>query len=144
MKLLKQFFDSGKTDLLEYKAIEKIKADLKEESKGKNYSMIELVYSQKLLHQERHQRIEYKIDNVVDFIGNTNQEVQLTQFIESRLQPFCKDPQDCINYAILNDDKQQSFMMFDKNEKHPINIFLYEGEKNANGESKNQLMIFSN
>lgn len=34
--------------------------------------------------------------------------------------------------------------MFDKNEKHPINIFLYEGVKNESGEAKNQIMIFSN
>lgn len=54
MKLLTQFFESGKTDLMEYKAIEKIKADLEEESKPKDYSMIELVYSQKLINQERH------------------------------------------------------------------------------------------
>ena len=48
-KLLTQFFESGKTSLAEYKAIEKIKADLEEEAKPKDYSMIELVYSQKLL-----------------------------------------------------------------------------------------------
>lgn len=37
--------------------------------------------------------------------------------------------------------------MFDKNEKHPINIFLYEDEANEIGGDtapKNQLIIFSN
>ena len=72
MKLLQNFFESGKRSLLEYKAIEKIKADLKEESKPKNCSMIELVYDQKLINEEKHKRVEYKIDNVLDYIGNSN------------------------------------------------------------------------
>ena len=71
MKLLQNFFESGRKDLLEHKAVEKIKADLAEESKPKDYTMIELVYSEKLLKLERHQKIEYKIDNVLDYIGNT-------------------------------------------------------------------------
>ena len=92
MQLLQNFFESGKKSLLEYKAIERIRADLAEESKPKDYSMIELVYSEKLTQLERHARVEYKIDNVLDYIGNSDQEVNLNQFIETRLQPYCKDP----------------------------------------------------
>lgn len=35
-------------------------------------------------------------------------------------------------------------MMFDKNEKHPINIFIYESEADESGQAKNQVLIFSN
>jgi hypothetical protein len=45
---------------------------LAEESKPKDYSMIELVYSEKLTQLERHARVEYKIDNVLDYIGNSD------------------------------------------------------------------------
>lgn len=72
MKVLQDFFESGKKSLLEYKAIERIRADLKEESKPKDYSMIELVYSEKLAKLERHAKVEYKIENVLDYIGNAD------------------------------------------------------------------------
>ena len=145
MKLLQEFYQSGKNSLLEYKAIQKIKADLEEEQKPKNYSMIELVYREKLLNIERHKKIEYKIENVADYIGGHTTEINLNQFFEQRLQAYCKDPKTNVKYAVVNDDKQQSYMMFDKNEKHPINIFMLQDEKDENEESsKNKMMIFSN
>jgi|TARA_B110000285_G_scaffold231196_1_gene299310 hypothetical protein len=35
-------------------------------------------------------------------------------------------------------------MMFDKNEKHPINIFIYEGLKKESDQAESQILIFSN
>jgi hypothetical protein len=57
MKLLQDFYNSGKTSLLEYKAIEKIKNDLKEEKAPKKYSLIEMVYREKLLGLANHQKV---------------------------------------------------------------------------------------
>jgi hypothetical protein len=41
----------------------------------------------------------------LDFIGNASNEVKMNEFVKTRLQPLCKDPEDSIKFAIVNDDK---------------------------------------
>ena len=77
---------------MQYKAIEKIKADLEESKKPKDYSMVEMVYREKLLNVERHKKIEYKIENILDLIGHSDKDINLNQFIETSLTAYCKDP----------------------------------------------------
>jgi len=67
--------------------------------------LIELVYREKLLGLANHQKVKYKIDNVLDFIGNSDNELKMNEFIQTRLQPFCEDPLNSVKFAIVNDDK---------------------------------------
>ena len=54
--------------------------------------MIEMVYREKLLNVERHKKIEYKIENILDLIGHSDKDIKLNQFFETSLQAYCKDP----------------------------------------------------
>ena len=70
--------------------------------------------------------------------------MNLGWFVEAGLNQRCKDPQNNIKYALVNDDKYQNFMMFDKNEKHPINFFIYDNEKDENDQADAKILIYSN
>jgi len=54
--------------------------------------MVEMVYREKLLNVERHKKIEYKIENILDLIGHSDKDINLNQFIETSLTAYCKDP----------------------------------------------------
>ena len=53
------------------------------------------------------------------------------------LEPYC-NPKTDINFAIINNQTQQTYMYFDKKEKFPVNLFLVEGARTPT------LYIFSN
>jgi len=67
--------------------------------------MVEMVYREKLLNNERHKKIEYKIDNILDLIGHSDKDIKLNQFFETSLQAYCKDPLASVKFSIVNDDK---------------------------------------
>ena len=116
---------------------EEIKAEQEELKKNEEKSVVELVFEEKLMKAKRLRNVEIEIPQVLAYMDEPEKQTKFSKDIVKGLEPYC-DPKSEINFAIINNQSQQTFMYFDKKEKFPVNIFLVEGHKTPT------LYIFSN
>lgn len=70
---------------------------------------------------------------------------QLTQYHIKNLEPFCNDPEKDVLFKLLSNQVQQNYVVFDKNKKYPVNLFLLrKGSASGQDSGHVRLVIFSN
>ena len=97
-------------------------------------SIVQTVFEQLYVNFAMGTQVQFNIDNVLDMLRADNtKEPEISAFH----QKFLDDSKE-VKFAICNTEKSFSYMAYDKNEKHPINIFLVDNDE------KPEIDIYSN
>lgn len=137
VKDIANFFEKReKYSFADQKLLKKIQDEQKEEA---HKSVIQLLLEQRVLNHGRLKNVEFQVPEILEYLEAENQR-PLSDFYEMNLTPFIQNDESKVLFSIINTKENQNYLIFDKKEKHPINLFLLEDNINK----KQELLMFSN
>ena len=109
-----------------------------EESPDKK-STIEVLYQRKALNNSRFRNAETSVPEILQYL-DAAQAPQIPPQVVKQIEAYLHSKSARIVFNHINSADQQCYIVFDKKEKHPVNLFMVDDPAS----NKHEVLIFSN